>query len=239
MSYTRLSLLILFFLVSLFPFLYFLPFPISSCLHCFHFLVLHFFLRVILSESLPSVLFFISFSILSLSCLISMFVSLFHFYLLFPSVFNPTFLFFSLPVSIFLLSFLLSHFLHITISIFLSFHLSFLPSHSLHITISIFLSFFFSFSSFQFSSFHHFYYISFLLSFLPFHSLHLPPPPAVFTGKVPVLMVDDEPLFNGVAIASYVAKVAGLVPEDNFDATLCLSVVGTIQEITFNSLRIW
>lgn len=52
-------------------------------------------------------------------------------------------------------------------------------------------------------------------------------------------MVDDEPLFNSVAIASYAANVAGLVPENSFDATLCLAVVGTMQEIAFNGWRIW
>lgn len=40
--------------------------------------------------------------------------------------------------------------------------------------------------------------------------------PTIYTNKVPVLMVDGVPLPESLAIARYAAKLAGLVPEDNF-----------------------
>lgn len=52
-------------------------------------------------------------------------------------------------------------------------------------------------------------------------------------------MVDDEPLFNSLAIASYAATEAGLVPQNSFDATLCLAIVSTMQEINFHNWSIW
>ncbi|KAG0727561.1 Hematopoietic prostaglandin D synthase [Chionoecetes opilio] len=61
----------------------------------------------------------------------------------------------------------------------------------------------------------------------------------VFTGKVPVLMVDDKALPQSLAIARYAAKLTGLVPEDNYDAAMCDSVSNTLSDVTGESYKIW
>ncbi|XP_064081364.1 hematopoietic prostaglandin D synthase-like isoform X1 [Macrobrachium nipponense] len=55
--------------------------------------------------------------------------------------------------------------------------------------------------------------------------------PDVPGGKLPVLMIDGKPLVQSVAIARYVAKEAGLVPEDNLDAAYCDALVDTCSEM--------
>jgi len=55
------------------------------------------------------------------------------------------------------------------------------------------------------------------------HSLPFP--------KVPILMVDEKPLPQSVAIARYVAKEVGLVPEDNLKAAFCDAMVDTICDM--------
>ncbi|KAK4293319.1 hypothetical protein Pmani_033979 [Petrolisthes manimaculis] len=42
--------------------------------------------------------------------------------------------------------------------------------------------------------------------------------PNIFTGKVPVLMVDGKPLPESLAIARYLARMADLVPQDSYEA---------------------
>merc|ERR1712198_492289 len=48
--------------------------------------------------------------------------------------------------------------------------------------------------------------------------------PSTPTGKLPILMVDDEPLTQSIAIARYVAQEVGLVPEDNLQAAFANSL---------------
>ncbi|KAK7027291.1 hypothetical protein SK128_005166 [Halocaridina rubra] len=50
-------------------------------------------------------------------------------------------------------------------------------------------------------------------------------------GKVPVLMIDEEPLVQSLAIARFAAKEAGLVPEDNLEAAMCDALVDTVNEM--------
>ncbi|KAK7080393.1 hypothetical protein SK128_024239, partial [Halocaridina rubra] len=49
-------------------------------------------------------------------------------------------------------------------------------------------------------------------------------------GKVQVLMVDEEPLVQSLAIARFAAKEAGVVPEDNLEAAMCDALVETVNE---------
>merc|ERR1712168_311769 len=49
-------------------------------------------------------------------------------------------------------------------------------------------------------------------------------------SKLPVLMVDDKPLPQSKAIARYVAKEVGLVPENNLQAAYC----GAMGKIRFS-----
>ena len=62
---------------------------------------------------------------------------------------------------------------------------------------------------------------------------------AIFTGKVPVLMVDDTALPQSMAIAGYAAKLAGLVPEDNLDAALCDAINDGLSEYCGEWFKIW
>ncbi|XP_068222605.1 hematopoietic prostaglandin D synthase-like [Palaemon carinicauda] len=55
--------------------------------------------------------------------------------------------------------------------------------------------------------------------------------PEVPGNKLPVLMVDGRPLVQSVAIARYVAKEAGLVPESNLAAAYCDALVDTCAEV--------
>ncbi|XP_047488794.1 hematopoietic prostaglandin D synthase-like [Penaeus chinensis] len=50
-------------------------------------------------------------------------------------------------------------------------------------------------------------------------------------GKLPVLMVDERPLPQSQAIARFIAKEAGLVPEDNLDAAYCDALVDTVRDV--------
>lgn len=65
------------------------------------------------------------------------------------------------------------------------------------------------------------------------------PSSAIFTGKVPVLMVDNTPLPQSLAIARYAAKLTGLVPEDNFDAALCDAMADTLSDISGEGYKLW
>ncbi|CAL4164317.1 unnamed protein product, partial [Meganyctiphanes norvegica] len=47
-------------------------------------------------------------------------------------------------------------------------------------------------------------------------------------GQLPVLMVDDKPLPESLAISRYIAKQAGLVPEDDLEAAYCDAIVDTL-----------
>lgn len=49
--------------------------------------------------------------------------------------------------------------------------------------------------------------------------------------KVPILMVDDKPLPQSLAIARYVAKEVGLVPADNLQAAYCDAMADTLSEV--------
>lgn len=53
----------------------------------------------------------------------------------------------------------------------------------------------------------------------------------IIGGKVPVLMVDGKPLPQSLAIARYVAKEAGLVPQDNLKAAFCDAAADTLAEM--------
>lgn len=57
-------------------------------------------------------------------------------------------------------------------------------------------------------------------------------------GKLPVLMVDDKVLRQSMAIARYVAREAGLVPQDNLEAAFCDSLVETVSEILLHLHKI-
>lgn len=48
---------------------------------------------------------------------------------------------------------------------------------------------------------------------------------------MPVLMVDEQPLLQSLAIARYAARQADLVPEDSLDAARCDALVDTTSEI--------
>merc|ERR1712168_1480039 len=50
-------------------------------------------------------------------------------------------------------------------------------------------------------------------------------------SKLPILMVDDKPLPQSKAIARYVAKEVGLVPEDNLQAAYCDAMVDTLDDV--------
>ncbi|XP_071528350.1 hematopoietic prostaglandin D synthase-like [Panulirus ornatus] len=50
-------------------------------------------------------------------------------------------------------------------------------------------------------------------------------------GKLPVLMVDDVALTQSLAIARYVAKQAGLVPEDDLQAAYCDALADTVNDV--------
>lgn len=54
---------------------------------------------------------------------------------------------------------------------------------------------------------------------------------SVPSGKVPVLMIDEKPLPQSMAIARYAAKEAGLVPQDNLHAAYCDAVADTISDV--------
>jgi len=55
--------------------------------------------------------------------------------------------------------------------------------------------------------------------------------PSTPTGKLPILMVDDKPLTQSIAMARYVAKEVGLVPEDNLQAAFANSLADSITEM--------
>ncbi|KAG0711910.1 Hematopoietic prostaglandin D synthase [Chionoecetes opilio] len=55
--------------------------------------------------------------------------------------------------------------------------------------------------------------------------------PTVPGGRVPVLLVDDRPLLQSLAIARYAARQAALVPEDSLEAARCDALVDTTAEI--------
>lgn len=50
-------------------------------------------------------------------------------------------------------------------------------------------------------------------------------------GKLPILMIDTMPLMESLAIARYVAKEAGLVPENNIEAAYCDAAVDTFNNM--------
>jgi len=54
--------------------------------------------------------------------------------------------------------------------------------------------------------------------------------------QVPILMVDDKPLPQSIAMARYVAKEVGLYPEDNLQAAYCDAVVDTLSD-TMSAMR--
>ncbi|XP_045104813.1 hematopoietic prostaglandin D synthase-like [Portunus trituberculatus] len=58
---------------------------------------------------------------------------------------------------------------------------------------------------------------------------------SIFSGKVPVLMVDDTTVPESRAIARYAAKLAGLYPDDDLDAALsdaiCDKIADTVTQI--------
>jgi len=56
--------------------------------------------------------------------------------------------------------------------------------------------------------------------------------------KVPILMVDEKPLPQSVAIARYVAKEVGLVPEDNLKAAYCDAMVDTVADMMAENYKI-
>ncbi|KAK7066435.1 hypothetical protein SK128_013772 [Halocaridina rubra] len=55
--------------------------------------------------------------------------------------------------------------------------------------------------------------------------------PNIPGGRVPVLMIGDKPLPQSLAIARYVAKEVGLVPEDNLKAAYCDALADTLAEM--------
>ncbi|KAG0728186.1 Hematopoietic prostaglandin D synthase [Chionoecetes opilio] len=55
--------------------------------------------------------------------------------------------------------------------------------------------------------------------------------PSVPGGRVPVLLVDDKPLLQSLAIARYAARQASLIPEDSLEAARCDALVDTTAEI--------
>ncbi|XP_071528797.1 hematopoietic prostaglandin D synthase-like [Panulirus ornatus] len=57
-------------------------------------------------------------------------------------------------------------------------------------------------------------------------------------GKLPVLVVDDKTLPQSLAIARYLAKQAGLVPQDDLDAAFCDALADTLYEITSEGYKI-
>ncbi|XP_042219755.1 hematopoietic prostaglandin D synthase-like [Homarus americanus] len=57
-------------------------------------------------------------------------------------------------------------------------------------------------------------------------------------GKVPVLMVDDKPLPQSLAIARYLAKQAGLIPSDDLDAAYCDALADTLSEMMAEAYKI-
>lgn len=44
-------------------------------------------------------------------------------------------------------------------------------------------------------------------------------------------MVDEKPLPQSQAIARFIAKEAGLMPEDNLDAAYCDALVDTVRDV--------
>merc|ERR1712168_1590963 len=50
-------------------------------------------------------------------------------------------------------------------------------------------------------------------------------------SQLPILMVDDKPLPQSKAIARYVAKEVGLVPENNLQAAYCDAMVDSLDDI--------
>ncbi|KAK8733564.1 hypothetical protein OTU49_006359 [Cherax quadricarinatus] len=57
-------------------------------------------------------------------------------------------------------------------------------------------------------------------------------------GKLPVLMVDDKPLPQSLAIARYLAKQAGLVPTDDLEAAYCDALADTLSDVTGEGYKI-
>merc|ERR1712168_693913 len=57
-------------------------------------------------------------------------------------------------------------------------------------------------------------------------------------SQLPILMVDDKPLPQSKAIARYVAKEVGLVPEDNLQAAYCDAMVDTLDDIMAGWIKI-
>ncbi|KAG7170368.1 Hematopoietic prostaglandin D synthase-like 1 [Homarus americanus] len=53
----------------------------------------------------------------------------------------------------------------------------------------------------------------------------------IMTGKVPMLEIDGKQLPQSLAIARYVAKKAGLVPEDALRAAYCDALVDTVSDL--------
>lgn len=52
-------------------------------------------------------------------------------------------------------------------------------------------------------------------------------------------MVDDTPLPQSLAIARYVAKLTGLVAEDDLDVALCDAVSDALSDISGEAYKIW
>ncbi|CAL4126185.1 unnamed protein product, partial [Meganyctiphanes norvegica] len=50
-------------------------------------------------------------------------------------------------------------------------------------------------------------------------------------GQVPVLFIDDQALHQSTAITRYIARTAGLVPEDNLTAAFCDAAVETVEDL--------
>nr|XP_053631360.1 hematopoietic prostaglandin D synthase-like [Cherax quadricarinatus] len=57
-------------------------------------------------------------------------------------------------------------------------------------------------------------------------------------GTLPVLLVDEQVLRQSMAIARYVAREAGLVPQDNLESALCDALVETVMELQQQMIKI-
>lgn len=63
-------------------------------------------------------------------------------------------------------------------------------------------------------------------------------PLAIPTGKVPVLMVDGNPLPQSLAIARYLARLAGIVPENPLEAAYCDALTDTLSDVATEGYKI-
>ncbi|XP_071528343.1 hematopoietic prostaglandin D synthase-like [Panulirus ornatus] len=57
-------------------------------------------------------------------------------------------------------------------------------------------------------------------------------------GKLPLLVVDDKTLPQSLAIARYLAKQAGLVPQDDLEAAFCDALADTLSEMMHEVYKI-